>query len=167
MDFKVQTNQPNQQAAPANRASANDQRGNGGTKIIAIVAAVVMAIVLAACAFMLVQGKSGNGDAAIENDKYQAVFMSNGQVYFGKLSNLDAGYAQLKDIYYLQVQQPVQPAAEKKDSDQPQVSLTKLGKELHGPTDQMHISRDQILFWENLRDDSTVVKAIKNYQNKQ
>ena len=97
----------------------------------------------------------------IDTTKYQAVFMTNGQVYFGKLSNANRMYAHLTDVYYLQVQQAVQPAATDSKS---QVSLTKLGSELHGPTDKMNISRDQILFWENLKDDSTVVKAIKEYK---
>ena len=78
----------------------------------------------------------------------------------------------MTDVYYLQVQQSVQPSttnpANTGDADQqPQVSLTKLGNELHGPTDKMHISKDQILFWENLKDESTVVKAIKEYKAKQ
>ncbi len=107
--------------------------------------------------------KQGSAATDIEADKYQAVFMTNGQVYFGKLSDVTRTYADLTDVYYLQVQQAVQPAANNTDQKS-QVSLTKLGSELHGPTDKMHISRDQILFWENLKDDSTVVKAIKEYK---
>jgi len=96
--------------------------------------------------------------------------MTNGQVYFGKLSNLDSKYSELTDVYYLQVQQQnIQPGTggNTTNSEQPQVSLTKLGQELHGPTDKMHIASEQILFWEDLKDDSTVVKAIKDYQAKQ
>lgn len=141
--------------------------GGGNRMVLAVIVSLVVALVLAVGVFLLAQnmGKSGSGDSAVETDKYQAVFMTNGQVYFGRLSKVDTGYAQLTDVYYLQVQQAVQPAAEKKETDQPKVSLTKLGNELHGPTDKMHISRDQILFWENLKDDSTVVKAIKNNKN--
>lgn len=171
MDFKTQTNQQSQQsAAPAARVATGAPNGaNGSRKLVAMVVSAVVALVLVVGAFLLWQSmsKSATGDAAVETDKYQAVFMSNGQVYFGRLSNLGGSYAQLTDIYYLQVQQAVQPAAEKKPTEQPKVSLTKLGNELHGPTDKMHISRDQILFWENLKDDSTVVKAIRDYKNKQ
>ena len=44
------------------------------------------------------------------------------------------------------------------------VSLVKLGDELHGPADKMEINRDQILFIEDLKPNSQVVMAIKNYK---
>jgi ABC-type proline/glycine betaine transport system ATPase subunit len=103
---------------------------------------------------------------AVKGKQYQAVFLTNGQVYFGKLKNPDSAYVKLTDIYYLQVQQTVQPDQQKEDANkQPNVSLAKLGSELHGPEDTMYISRDQILFWENLKDDGKVTQAIKDYQS--
>ena len=95
---------------------------------------------------------------------YQAVFLSNGQVYFGKLSGEARGYAVLKDIYYLQVTQlqPIQ-AGQNQSSN---INLVKLGGELHGPTDEMRINRDHILFVENLASNSRVVAAIKQLQGK-
>ena len=84
------------------------------------------------------------------------------------MSNINSEYVQLEDIYYLQVQQQVQPDQQTADGQQAQtpqqqISLAKLGSELHGPEDLMFISRDQIVFWENLKDDgsSQVVEAIK------
>lgn len=110
-----------------------------------------------------------SGDAGVKGGQYQAVFLTNGQVYFGKVSDVNGGYVKLTDIYYLQVQQSVQPTDAKKDSsNNSQVSLAKLGSELHGPEDNMYISRQQVLFWENLKNDGKVVQAINNYkqQNK-
>lgn len=138
--------------------------------IIAIVASIVI-VVLAVLGFMFVQAKgNGGGITAVDSSKFQAVFLTNGQVYFGKLTGVGRETMDLKNIYYLQVQQSVQPSTEKPQdntaTDNSQVSLTKLGNELHGPTDEMHISKDQVLFWENLKDDSTVVKAIKSYEDK-
>jgi hypothetical protein len=40
-----------------------------------------------------------------------------------------------------------------------------LGSELHGPEDKMSVSSEQVLFWENLKNDSKVVQAIHKYQN--
>lgn len=182
MDFKTQTNQqPQVQAQPVqpvqqstgpqdqfDTGSRKNGNSNGKRKLVALVVSLLMLAVLATGLVMLWQSKQTQTSGTdIEADKYQALFMTNGQVYFGHLSDLDANYTNLTDVYYLQVQQDVQPAAEKKTADQPQVSLTKLGNELHGPTDKMHIAHDQILFWENLKDDSTVVKAIKDYKAKQ
>lgn len=95
---------------------------------------------------------------------YQAVFLSNGQVYFGKLANANSSYATLEDIYYLQVQQ-VQPA-DANAAKQSKVTLIKLGNELHAPKDLMKINKDQILFYENLKDEGKVMQAIQRYKEK-
>jgi hypothetical protein len=101
------------------------------------------------------------GYTGIDSSRYQAIFLSNGQVYFGKLSDGGPELVKLQDIWYLQVQQGAQSADTLKNSES-QVSLAKLGNELHGPDDSMSISKDQILFWENLKSDSKVVKAIND-----
>lgn len=90
---------------------------------------------------------------------YQAVFLSNGQVYFGKLFRETNQYAVLREVYYLQITQPPQPlqAGEVPPAN---INLVKLGGELHGPIDEMRINRDHILFVEDLRSDSRVVQAI-------
>jgi hypothetical protein len=95
---------------------------------------------------------------------YQSVFLTNGQVYFGKVvSGSNADPIVLQDVYYLQVTQQLQPAPDASASPQPvpQISLVKLGNELHGPTDEMRITRSQMLFIEDLKSDSQVVKAIQ------
>ena len=110
--------------------------------------------------------QASGSNKAINTGEYQAVFLTNGQVYFGKVTNVDSSYVKLTDIYYLQVQQTVQP----KDSSaaasaaNQQVSLAKLGGELHGPEDVMYVSRQQVLFWENLKTDGKVAKAISDYK---
>lgn len=98
---------------------------------------------------------------------WQAVFLSNGQVYFGQIEKQNKVEVVLSDIYYLQVTRPLQQTAEGEQQANPQgeLSLVKLGNELHGPTDAMHVNRDQILFIEDLKDDSNVVTAIANYKS--
>lgn len=93
---------------------------------------------------------------------WQAVFLSNGQVYFGKIIKETSHSVVLKDIYYLQVAQSPQPAAEGQEAQQ-NLSLVKLGNELHGPKDEMKINRDHVLFTEDLKSDSRVVDAIVRY----
>lgn len=103
-------------------------------------------------------------DSAVKSKEYQAVFLTNGQVYFGKVSRVDSSYVKLTDIYYLQVQQTVQPKDAAAAANNQQVSLAKLGGELHGPEDVMFVSRQQVLFWENLKTDGKVAKAISDYK---
>lgn len=100
---------------------------------------------------------------------YQAIFLTNGQVYFGKITGGDTNYVTLDDIFYLQVVQPPlqgngATSTAQSSTAQPQISLVKLGNELHGPVDEMHISRPQILFYEDMKTDSQVVKAIEAYK---
>lgn len=106
----------------------------------------------------VLSGEAGEAD-------YQAVFLTNNQVYFGKLYSAASQYPVLKDVYYLQVTQVLQPADP--DAPQQQINLVKLGGELHGPTDEMRINRDQILFVEDLKPDSQVVTAIESFKQGQ
>ncbi len=107
------------------------------------------------------------------SNKYQAVFLSNGQVYFGKVANLNSNIVTLTDIYYLRVQQQVQPAgndssaeaADANSEDQAKIQLVKLGDELHGPEDAMFLNREHVLFVEDLKDSSQVVQAIKTHKS--
>lgn len=102
----------------------------------------------------------------INKSDQQAVFLTNGQVYFGKLKTVNKQYLTLQNIYYLNVNQQVQPnqatSTSAANSNQ-SVSLVKLGCELHGPTDQMVINHDQVTFWENLKSDGQVSKAITQW----
>lgn len=134
------------------------------SKKVWVVIIIVVAVAVLGAIGMWAYNMFASPDG-VKKNQYQAVFLTNGQVYFGKLSGSTDKYVELTDIYYLQVQQSVQPA-DKNASTDPQVSLAKLGSELHGPEDQMHISRDQVLFWENLKDDGKVVDAIKKNQQK-
>lgn len=175
MEFKGgQTNN-----APANNGgttAAPRFAGNGGSmnlennnskKMIMAAVVVIVILVVAFLAFWGWKQMAGGSSSFVKGNQYQALFLTNGQVYFGKLSNVDDKYVKLSDIYYLQVQQTVQPAQQQTNqNNNPQVSLAKLGSELHGPEDTMLVNRDQVLFWENIKDDGKVVQAIKENANK-
>lgn len=136
--------------------------------LVAVIVVLVL-VVLGGCFFYkakMARNQHFAGD--IKKDQYQGVFLSNGQVYFGKISGSTGKALKLTDIYYLQVQTP-QPLPSKKDessNQQQNLSLAKLGGELHGPEDSMYIETNQVLFWENLKNDSQVVKAIQQNKNK-
>ncbi len=133
-------------------------------KAVIVVVAIVVALALVVGALYFLGSKNSIA-SKIQSDKYQAVFLNSadGQVYFGKLKVLNDRYYELTDIYYVRVEQ-VQPD-KNNASAQPQqnISLAKLGNEIHGPQDVMYINRDSVMFWENLKDDGQVVKAITEY----
>jgi len=101
-------------------------------------------------------------------NSYQAVFLTNGQVYFGKLGKSGRSFV-LRDVYYLKATSPLQSASSTPDAasltdTQKNIELVKLGAELHGPEDAVFIEKSQVLFWENMKDSSKVLEAIKQYQ---
>lgn len=106
--------------------------------------------------YLAVFGFPRRGFNYVDYSKYQAVFLANGQVYFGKLENPESDYPRLTGVYYLQT-----GGFASSTSD---VRLVKLGSELHQPEDAMYLQKSQILFYENLKDESRVVQAINNYQ---
>lgn len=124
----------------------------------------------------ILQKPGGQTPGVAKASDWQAVFLTNGQVYFGKLKDIDENYATLEDIYYLQVQEvPIQPAeaATQEEGVQPaeqteqRTILVKFGTELHRPTDKMYINSEHILFFEDLSQGSNVVEAIENYKAQQ
>jgi hypothetical protein len=109
---------------------------------------------------------SGNDEIkSVNKDKFQAVFLNNGQVYFGNILTLNNRTVKLQNIYYLQTSGSGTATDTTQSSTSPSnVSLVKLGCELHAPYDLMVINRDQVLFWENLQDSGQVAKAIAQYK---
>ncbi|MBX4187002.1 MAG: hypothetical protein KW802_01940 [Candidatus Doudnabacteria bacterium] len=134
---------------------------------------ILLAVLILAVAVGIAKARWELMENTTKTAGYQAVFLTNNQVYFGKLTG-SHGFYKLTDIYYLQVTQNLQQAtADAKNptstgtaQTQPNIQLVKLGSELHGPEDTMYIDRDKVLFWENMKDESKVVQAIHQYQTK-
>ena len=155
-----------QKPAAAPRAASAGVRPSLQSKVLVLLLIIAAGLVVVILSLSLLRGNGIFGNSLVDGNKYQAVFLDNGQVYFGKLSKINSEYAELTDIYYLQVTQQ-QADGELQEGQNaavdPQISLAKLGNELHKPEDRMFIDRDKILFWENIEDDGQVVQAIKNF----
>ncbi len=108
-------------------------------------------------------GSRSDENKYVDSSKTQAVFLNGGQVYFGHIKALNNKYITMSGVFYLRVNQQVQPNGQQQNSNP---ELVKLGCELHRPKDEMVINREQVTFWENLKEDSsdkTVPGAIKKY----
>jgi FlaG/FlaF family flagellin (archaellin) len=149
--------------APAPQSGGKQKKGLNLAKVGTVILVALVTILLVSVIVGLAFGQKGTISSEIQGDKYQAVFLnsSDGQVYFGKLTVLNKDYYKLEDIYYVRVQQ-VQP--DKNTAAQQNISLAKLGSEIHGPQDVMYIRSEHVMFWENLKDDGQVVKAITEYK---
>ena len=91
---------------------------------------------------------------------YQAVFLDNGQVYFGKLKSVSRDFFSLTNIFYLRagtIQNATSTLEQKLD-------LIKLGLELHRPRDEMVINKSHVIFYEDLGSDSQVMEYIRGYR---
>ena len=82
--------------------------------------------------------------------RYQAVFLDNGQTWFGHYRDRFGPYAAMDSVYYVQTRGS-------QDPDVPPTSqLIRRGNELHAPDPQLLIPKTAILFIEDLRDDSPI-----------
>lgn len=94
-------------------------------------------------------------------EKFYAVFLDNGDVYFGKLSEKDSPFVTLDNAFYLRVSQT---DAQGNPVASPQLNLVKLGNEVHKPIGTIEIQRNHILSIQELAPDSQVIKIIKEQQ---
>lgn len=152
-----------QTATPSVGSTApTTKKAKGGNKLLPLIVVVVVVLVIGG-GYMFLKGRGGG----IASGEYQAIFLTNGQVYFGKVVKASSSDVVLKDIYYLITRPQLQtqtPEATSGAEQQPQYTLIKLGQELHGPMDEMRINREHILFIEGLREDGRVVQAIEQYR---
>jgi cytochrome c biogenesis protein ResB len=129
-----------------------------------VIVAVVAVLLVLGAAFAWKMALTPN---LVKKDQYQAVFLTNGQVYFGKLQSGGPQFLKLEDVYYLQTNQdPQKTDSNKTDGTNQTQTLIRLGKEIHGPDNEMVISRDQVLFFENISNNGTVGKAIQSDKQK-
>lgn len=151
-----------------------------------VIAAIFLAGVGLAFFFLRSSSPTGDNQAAkpavvdARASGYQAVFLDNGQVYFGRLSGLGGDTPVLREVYYLRLTQTLQDSASAKDVDskltvdaakkavpsQPELTMIKLGNELHGPMDEMKLNPNHIIFVEDLRKDGRVNRAIEDYRSR-
>lgn len=126
----------------------------------------VVALALAAGGWVAWQ-KLAPADSGIESSKYQAVFFTDGQIYYGKLTVLNDRQYKLTDVFYILSQNENKTANADGETAETQnnAQLIKMGNELHGPEDAMMINRDHVLFYENLKPDGKVTQTINQYKD--
>jgi hypothetical protein len=93
--------------------------------------------------------------ATIDPQKYYAVLLTNGAVYFGHLQGLGSPFPVLQDVFYVQA-----GAIDPNTKQSAGMILVQRGHELHGP-DRMILSDRSIVFVEPVGADSRVAQLIK------
>lgn len=174
MDFPNRDAQP-QAAAPGaqntvpgrpsqSKRGRFSDRGKGMRVFSTVLVAAVAVLIIAVIAAVALGDNNSIKDEGkyVDTNKLQAVFLNTGQVYFGNIKSLNNKYFVVTNIYYLQTSN--NGSSNTAANANTNVSLVKLGCELHEPYDQMVINRDQVTFWENLQDNGQVAKAVSTFQ---
>src|SRR5579859_5749018 len=119
------------------------------------IATLLVAVVLFAGVFALVRW----WDFALPSfgaARFQAVFLSNGQTYFGRLVDRIGPYVKVENAYYIQQM----PQGDQQSQKPPESRLIRRGNELHRPLPFVLIPRTAILFVEDLRPDSAFAQFM-------
>jgi len=139
---------------------------NKTAKVILIIILVLVLIVIVA-GIVVVTTKGGNvknltGTGSSAN-KYYSVYVQTGNgsaVYYGQIVKQSEEYLVLKDPGYINVQ-PAQ-----KEDEQPQVNFALMKDEFFKPLPEMTIFKNNIVFIQQLSDDSPIVSFYKNQAGK-
>lgn len=124
------------------------QRGIAVVQLIWIIGGV--AVIVAAALHVFAEFRSS--PSIRFPTPYQAVLLSNGSVYFGRLQGYGGRDPVLTEVYYVVTQ--TNP-----ETKQPNNVLVKRGKELHEP-DRMYLNPQLILFVEPVGPNSKVAQLI-------
>lgn len=169
MDFRQAISAPVSRPEPAPAGAPAPQQHNkkeskgGSPKWISWLTVVILfgiAILLALIALSFARTGVNSEAKLVDDSKYQAVFLNNGQVYFGNISKINGDYLKLNNIFYLTQNSTTETATTSGD-----YTLVKLGcQQIHYPYDQMVINRNQVTFWENLSADGKVTQSIVEFK---
>ncbi len=129
----------------------SNQRGSAAVQGVWIIAGIGVII----AAFMVIRS-TGQPKPVAFTTPYQAVLLTSGAAYFGKLEGYGTSRPVLTEVYYIVSQ--TNP-----ETKQTTNVLVKRGKELHEP-DRMYLNPNQILCVEPVGPNSKVAQLIAQQQ---
>ena len=140
---------------PKKKMNLNFQKA--GTLFIGLILTLLLVSIVLLVSFTKPTSESGY----VNTSKLQAIFLNTGQVYFGNVQTINPAYLVLTNIFYLQSNSSSSTSTT--TSSNSNISLVKLGCELHAPYDQMVINMTSVTFWENLKPTGQVAQAVSKY----
>lgn len=124
-----------------------NQQGSAAVQVVWVLAGIVVMV-----AALLFIRSTGPSSPVAFTTPYQAVLLTSGAAYFGKLEGYGTPRPVLTEVYYI----VTQTNPETKQSSN---VLVKRGKELHEP-DRMYLNPNQILCVEPVGPNSKVAQLI-------
>lgn len=100
---------------------------------------------------------------ATNSQKYHAVFLNTGQVYFGTIQSENSDNLVLSNVFYIQTIDKTIPPTEEGGATTtiPQQQLVMKGEEPYAPSNTIRINRSQITVIEDLTDQSQILQQIQ------
>jgi hypothetical protein len=130
-----------------------EAKGNGGgVRKTAAIVLIVFAVLVGVGYWLALNGGVTLVSTVKMTTPYQAVLLSNGSAYFGRLEGFGSAWPILKEVFYVQsVQDPQTKAVSN--------ILVKRGKEWHSP-DRMILNANMIVLVEPVNPNSRVAQLI-------
>jgi hypothetical protein len=94
-------------------------------------------------------------DGTVNPDRWQAVFLEDGRIYFGRLEPGGEDFYVLRDAFFLQETPP------EEEGDVPGREIQPVSAEFHGPENLLVLSIEHVVVIENLSPQSEVTAAIE------
>jgi hypothetical protein len=128
-----------------------NQQGSAAVQVVWVLTGIVVMVVA-----LLFIKDTRPAPPVVFSTPYQAILLTNGTAYFGKLEGYGTPRPVLKEVYYIVSQ--TNP-----ETKQTSNVLVRRGKELHEPG-EMHLNPNQILCVEDVGPNSKVSQLIAQQQ---
>lgn len=137
-----------------------------------ILSIVVVAVVALASYMILVRNGNNPLTSGLVKDSgenlsdFSAVFVNGGGIYFGKITKMNADVVVLEEVYNYGVvpTNSETGTASTSTSQETRPTLFDASKVGIAPAKMYNISRDAVILWYSLSNDSDVVKTINEYK---
>ena len=116
----------------------------------------LLSVIVFVFGFVCIQSCEQNSNPKFKNE-YQAVLLTTGQVFFGKVEFVGKEYVLLKDVFYIR-------SVANPETKQVSNTLIKKGNEIHG-ADQTYINARHIIMIEPVSQQSPLAGRIKELQS--
>jgi hypothetical protein len=122
------------------------------SKIVFFMIVIMVVIALAVWAGILIAGMRPAGTNPDAPSPYSAVYLSTGDIYFGRLSWFPSPH--MTDVWFIERSQ--------NQNGQSQVGVVPMKSVFWGPVDEVNFNARDIVFSTRLRNGSQIVWALEN-----
>jgi hypothetical protein len=122
--------------------------------LLRVVGGILLGLLVAAAIYFWFQ-PAPPFDGTVNPDRWQAVFLQDGGVYFGHLEPGGEDFYVLRDAFFIQETPP------EEEGGAPGREVQPISAQFHGPENLVVINIDQVVAIENLSPQSEVTAAIE------